>query len=98
MSIINGAVVYRVAGDTEMGGQMVNSLIYQDNMRLRQLLLDTTNTLNVYRSVRSCEADRKLARIADMLAEPGSLWYRMCKQAALCLLIVSVLLDRICSK
>lgn len=98
MSIVNGAVVYRVAGNREIGGVMVDTLIAQDNKRLRSLLLDTTNTLRVYRAVRLSDDERRLAKIAERVNAPVSLWYRVRRFCAFCLLLPGAILSEISGK
>ena len=90
--MINTLVV-RMAGDSKTGTAIADTLIAQDNKRLRAELNRTRGELRAYKSVRDEDANRKLADIRWEMSRPRSFWYRLGSRLALWVLVGQLVLD-----
>ena len=86
-------LVVRMAGNAKTGTAVADTLIAQDNKRLRAELNRTRGELRAYKSVRDEDATRRLADIRWELEKPRSVWYRLGSRLALWVLVGQLVLD-----
>ena len=86
-------VVVRMAGDSKTGTAIADTLMAQDNKRLRAELKRTRGELRAYKTVRDEDAARKLADIRRQINRPRSIWYRLGGCLAMCVLVGQLVLD-----
>lgn len=86
-------LVVRMAGNAKTGTAIADTLIAQDNKRLRAELERTLEELNAYKRVRGMEAERRLSKIRRYINRPKSIWYRLGQHIALWVLVGQFVLD-----